>query len=141
MNAVKNMSRQSSRAPGTCLIVSDAARTLFGAQLQQILERRGFAVLHACDAEDALKTCWRNAPSIIFLPQNMRQEDSANLLRRIRKMPRSQSAIVMIYTETPDPRRICRMIWDGASDCIALPFNWEILEAKLRQAGYESHVA
>ncbi len=138
MIAAKNMPREGKTRPVQCLIVTDESRSLVSAQLRQMLERQGVSPLQACGAQEALQHCWRNAPQVIFLPQTMKGEDAAIVLRRIRNMPRTAGAIVLVYAERLDSQALGRMIWEGAADGIAQPFNSEILAAKLRLAGLQT---
>ncbi len=135
MNAMKELTASGGSALGQCLIVTGSEPSLLGGQLRRMLEARGFSVLQADTADEALRICWRNTPRVVFVPQQPEGPGGARLLRRLRQMPRPAECPVLVYAENADPARIGRMIWEGADDCIVQPVNPEILEAKLRQAG------
>jgi len=135
MSAMKNITAKTGKPLGPCLIVTGREPSLLGAQLRRMLEARGFSVLQADTADEALRICWRNAPRAVFVPQQPEGEGGAKLLRRLRQMPRPAECPAIVYAERADPADIGRMIWEGAADCIAQPVSPELLDAKLRQAG------
>jgi len=137
MIAVNDFHSKSPAAPGPCLVVMEEGHSLIGKQLQGVFTGLGFSLLQAAGAEEALRSCWRNAPAVILVPQRMKLDDAAMLLRRIRKMPRARRAVVLVYGERLDAGAVGRLVWEGASDGIAQPFNRAIVLSKLRQAGLE----
>ena len=135
MSAIESITPEENRAPERCLVLDGESETFLAAQLRRMLEACGFSVLRASNAEEALRLCWRETPRAIFLPRRSRGGETAAILRRIRRMPRAGARAVIVYGGGGDPAEISRMIWEGASDCIAQPVSPEILDAKLKQAG------
>jgi CheY-like chemotaxis protein len=84
--------------------------------LHELLELRGYAVIEACDGEDALRQIADSKPDILLLDLNMPVLDGFATLRRIRENPHSISLPVLAvtaYAMRGDRERILDSGFDG----------------------------
>jgi CheY-like chemotaxis protein len=84
--------------------------------LHELLEMRGYAVIEACDGEDALRKIAATRPDILMLDLNMPILDGFATLRRIREDPQSTSLPVLAvtaYAMRGDRERILDSGFDG----------------------------
>lgn len=92
--------------------------------------------LAACDtAQAALHHCRRRAPAVLLLPQTLKTMPVVDFLRSLRRQSATRSPVVLLVGETGDAGDIGRAIWEGAAECLMTPFDPDILDFKLRQAG------
>jgi CheY-like chemotaxis protein len=66
--------------------------------LHELLEMRGYAVIEACDGEEALRKIADARPDILMLDLNMPVLDGYATIRRIREDPQSTSLPVLAVT-------------------------------------------
>jgi CheY-like chemotaxis protein len=84
--------------------------------LHELLELRGYAVIEACDGEEALRKIADARPDILMLDLNMPMLDGFATLRRIREDPQSISLPVLAVTANAmrgDRERILDSGFDG----------------------------
>jgi len=135
MKATESMISGNSSALGRCMVVLDGHMSLMAAQLVRMLEKRGFSVDVVAGMREALHHCWRGMPRAVFVPRSLHDGDGAVLIQRLKRMPRAQSCVAIAYGDGMDPADAGRLIWEGATDCIAFPVSERLLDAKLRQSG------
>lgn len=97
----------------------------------------GLGVETACreKAEDALQYCNDNAPEVVMVAAGMADGAPRELVRRLQRSTKGRPPVVFLYAETPDTEMIGQSILEGAADVLMTPFDRELLQFKLRQAG------
>ncbi len=104
-------------------------------QLANMLSAYGFDLTSAANANDALAQCNNDMPDVIVLPDNLQDMDVMAFIRRLRQAKRGNKAAVFLCADNPDSETMGRAIWEGASDFLIEPFDAEVLDRKLKQAG------
>jgi two-component system, chemotaxis family, chemotaxis protein CheY len=114
-----------------CLIVdgSQSGRT----DIESLLAHYGFELDSVEDTEEALERCRSRMPDVLLISRRLGTPDPISFLKRLGK--RRRLPVVFIYGDEQDPETIGRAIWEGASAFLMRPFDAEILDLKLRQAG------
>ena len=112
------------------LIVDDeiGALTLIGI----MLERGGFNVLKARDANSALSVLEENNPDLIILDVMMPGMDGIELCQVIRKRDATTKTPVLILSARGDAESIIRGIEAGANDYLPKPILHHDLVSKVR---------
>jgi len=104
-------------------------------QLADMLSAYGFDLTSAANANDALVQCDNDMPDVIVLPDNLQDMDAVAFIRRLRQSRKGNEAAVFLCAEKADSEQMGRAIWEGASDFLIEPFDAEVLDRKLKQAG------
>lgn len=115
----------------TILVVDDevGALTLIGI----MLERGGFSVLKAKNANDALAVLEQNQPDLIILDVMMPGEiDGIDLCAIIRQRPATQNTPVLILSARNDSESVMRGVDAGANDYLPKPILHHDLVSKVR---------
>jgi len=112
------------------LVVEDEAA------LQQVLaynlERAGFAVEQAFDADEALTLIAERAPDLIVLDWMLPYMSGLELCRQLRrKSATANLPVIMLTARTEEPDRL-RGLDTGADDYITKPFSIDELVARMR---------
>ncbi len=112
------------------MIVDDeiGARTLIGI----MLDRGGFEVLKAGDANQALSMLDQDSPDLIILDVMMPGMDGIDLCRAIRKRPATTTTPVLILSTRGDAESVMRGMDAGATDYLPKPILHHDLVAKVR---------
>lgn len=112
------------------LVVDDenGARTLIGI----MLERGGFNVLKAENAQMALGVLGDSQPDLIILDVMMPQMDGIELCQVIRKRDQTSVTPILILSARGDAQSIIRGIEAGANDYLPKPILHNDLVAKVR---------
>jgi DNA-binding response OmpR family regulator len=112
------------------LIVDDemGARTLIGI----MLDRGGFDVLKAADANEALNLLNSDKPDLIILDIMMPGMDGFELCRKIRQRPELAETPVLILSTRGDSESVMRGMDAGATDYLPKPILHHDLVAKVR---------
>lgn len=112
------------------LVVDDeiGALTLIGI----MLERGGFGVMKAKDADTALTTLRDATPDLIILDVMMPGMDGIELCQVIRERPQTQRTPVLILSARGDAEMIIRGIEAGANDYLPKPILHHDLVSKVR---------
>ncbi len=119
-----------SAAP-TILIVDDdpVVRSL----MQDALEDDGFSVIEAEDGVEACRLCDDTVPSLLIVDAVMPNMDGFELCRRLRAgMRRPKYVPILMATGLDDHDSIAKAYESGATDFIAKPLNWLILNHRIR---------
>ncbi|HEX3049150.1 MAG TPA: response regulator [Aggregatilineaceae bacterium] len=113
------------------LVVDDeiGALTLIGI----MLERGGFEVMKAKDAEQALAVLEMETPDLIILDVMMPGMDGIELCRRLRDRPDTQPLPILILSARGDAKSVMNGMDAGASDYLPKPILHHDLVAKVRR--------
>ena len=113
------------------LVVDDeiGALTLIGI----MLERGGFEVLKAKDADSALAVLSGETPDMIILDVMMPGTDGIELCRIIRERAQTQQTPVLILSARGDAESVMRGMDAGANDYLPKPILHHDLVAKVRK--------
>jgi two-component system chemotaxis response regulator CheY len=117
----------------TCLVVDDSR--VVRAVARNILEDLNFEVTEADNGRTALDACLRRMPDVVLLDWNMPVMSGIEFLRELRAIAGDHAPIVVFCTTNNDVSQIQEGVAAGANEYIMKPFDAEIVEAKLRQAG------
>ena len=117
----------------TCLVVDDSR--VIRKVARRILEDLGFEIAEASDGMEAIAWCRTAMPEAILLDWNMPVMDGLSFLRELRKEPNGHEPVVVFCTVESDMEHIVAALEAGADEYIMKPFDGDILEAKLMQAG------
>lgn len=112
------------------LVVDDeiGALTLIGI----MLDRGGFEVLKARDANQALAMLDKDTPDLIILDVMMPGMDGIELCRRIRELPATAVTPILILSARGDAESVMRGMDAGATDYLPKPILHHDLVAKVR---------
>jgi DNA-binding response OmpR family regulator len=112
------------------LVVDDeiGALTLIGI----MLDRGGFEVLKARDANQALAVLDKETPDLMILDVMMPGVDGIELCQLIRKRPATAETPVLILSARGDAESVMRGMDAGASDYLPKPILHHDLVAKVR---------
>ena len=103
--------------------------------LQQLLVGLGLDTAQASQANDALIYCNDNAPDVVMLAAAGADQRPRDFVRHLRRNIHGKKPVVFLYAETPDTEIIGLSILQGAADVLMKPFDRDILQFKLKQAG------
>ncbi len=117
----------------TCLVVDDSR--VIRKVARRILEDLGFEIAEASDGMEAIAWCRTAMPEAILLDWNMPVMDGLTFLRELRKEPDGHEPVVVFCTVENDKEHILAALDAGADEYIMKPFDGDILEAKLTEAG------
>jgi diguanylate cyclase (GGDEF)-like protein len=114
----------------TILIVDDdpVIRSL----MLDALEDQGHAVIEAADGVEALALVEGAAPALIVVDAIMPNMDGFALCRELRRRTATQHAPILMATGLDDHISIAKAYDAGATDFIAKPLNWLILNHRIR---------
>jgi two-component system, chemotaxis family, chemotaxis protein CheY len=116
-----------------CLLIGDESTE--SSRLQQLLDGLGVDTLQTALPEDALKFCNDNAPDVVMLAASSSGTRPKDFVRKLRRNVRGKKPVVFLFAETADTDLIGQSIMQGAADVLMKPFDRDILQFKLRQAG------
>lgn len=116
-----------------CLLIDDDSSE--SARLQQLLGGLGVDTAQASKSEDALRYCNDNAPDMVMLAASGSGGRPKDFVRKLRRNSSGKKPVVFLYADTPDTELIGQSILQGAADVLMTPFDRDILQFKLRQAG------
>jgi len=117
----------------TCLIVDDSR--IIRKVARRIVEGLGLEVDEAADGAEALVYCTSLMPDVVLLDWNMPVMDGLTFLRRLRGLPGGEGPKVLFCTIETQPERIAEALSAGADEYVMKPFDGEILQSKLTEAG------
>jgi two-component system chemotaxis response regulator CheY len=117
----------------SCLVVDDSR--VIRKVARRILEDLGFETAEAGDGAEALAWCRTAMPDAVLLDWNMPVMDGIAFLRELRQEKDGRRPVVVFCTVENDIEHIGQALEAGADEYIMKPFDSEILEAKLAEAG------
>ena len=103
--------------------------------LQDMLGALGIDTDRASAADEALRYCNDNAPEVVMVSAAAPGVQPHELMKRLKRSGKGRPPVVFLYAETPDTDIIGQSILEGAADVLMTPFDRDILQFKLRQAG------
>jgi two-component system chemotaxis response regulator CheY len=117
----------------TCLIVDDSR--VIRKVARRILEQLSFEVCEAGDGAEALAYCRAEMPTLILLDWRMPVMDGVTFLRQLRAEPGGDAPKVLLCTVETTTERIREALEAGADEYVMKPFDADILESRLLEAG------
>jgi two-component system chemotaxis response regulator CheY len=117
----------------TCLVVDDSS--VIRKVARRILEGLDFEIMEAEDGEQALDVCRRQLPEAILLDWNMPGMSGIEFLRALRREASGDKPVVVYCTTENDITHITEAVGAGANEYLIKPFDKDIVEAKLVEAG------
>jgi two-component system chemotaxis response regulator CheY len=117
----------------TCLIVDDSR--IIRKISRQILESVSFTCTEAENGQVALDHCRRAMPRFVLLDWNMPVMDGLTFLRQLRSEPHGNDPKVLLCTVETTAERIREALAAGADEYVMKPFDADILESRLLEAG------
>jgi signal transduction histidine kinase len=124
------MQQPSGSAAPAILIVDDdpIVRALMRAEL----ENSGFVVTEAEDGEEACQLCESSSPDLLVVDVVMPRMDGFALCRELRRRPKTAYVPILMATGLDDVTSITQAYEAGATDFIAKPIKWVILQHRVR---------
>ena len=108
-------------------------------RLSQILLGLGVNCSEREGAEDGLKFCQDQKPDVVMMEATTAAA-TRDFLRLVgHSGRRSRRPVVIFYADLPDVDTMAETIMDGASDFLMKPFDRDLLQFKLQQAGVLPH--
>jgi two-component system chemotaxis response regulator CheY len=117
----------------TCLVVDDSR--IIRKVARRILEDLGFAVIEAGDGAEAIACCRADMPDAVLLDWAMPVMDGIEFLKALRAEPGGDKPTVLFCSVENEPRRIAEALDAGADEYVMKPFDGDILQSKLAEAG------
>lgn len=109
------------------LIIDDEENTVNLTAL--LLERKGFEVIKAINADEGLRKAYRHQPDLVLLDVMMPDMDGYEVCKRLRDM---SDVPIIFVTARDDTRDVVRGLEIGGDDYIAKPFDNDELIARIR---------
>ena len=116
-----------------CLIVDDSR--VIRKVSRHILESLGFAVAEAENGREGLARCDESMPDVVLLDWNMPVMSGIEFIVHLRQRAGGDKPKVVFCTTENDVAHIREAISAGADEYVMKPFDGEILESKLAEAG------
>lgn len=123
----------------SCLLVERNARE--STRVQALLENIGLSCEHRTGAEEGIRFCHENMPDVVVM-EVVEASAAKEFLRLVRYQGRKQGRpVVIFYSCNADMGAIGATILEGASEFLMQPFDKDLLQFKLRQAGVLKAIA
>ena len=116
-----------------CLLVDENSKERQRVLL--LLNGLGIDTAQAAAHEDAVKYCNDNAPDVVMMAAGRYGSQPEDFVRRLRRGSHGKRPVVILYSDAPDTEMIGQSILQGAADVIMKPFDRDLLQFKLKQAG------
>lgn len=129
----KFMHREGNALMTSVLLIEDD--TAERQRLETMLGGLGLDLITRGRAEEALQVCNDNTPDLVMMAAGGSAKRPKDFVKRLRRQNHGKSPIVILYADTPDMEMIGQSILQGAADVIMKPFDRELLQFKLKQAG------
>ena len=100
--------------------------------MRDALEDEGFSVVEAEDGVEACRVCEERLPVLLVVDVVMPQMDGFELYRELRNRPATKDVPILIATGLDDLHSVAKAYDAGATDFIAKPLNWLILNHRIR---------
>jgi response regulator RpfG family c-di-GMP phosphodiesterase len=100
--------------------------------MRDALEDEGFSVVEAEDGVEACRVCEERLPVLLVVDVVMPQMDAFELCRELRNRPATKDVPILIATGLDDLHSVAKAYDAGATDFIAKPLNWLILNHRIR---------
>jgi diguanylate cyclase (GGDEF)-like protein len=116
-------------APAVLIVDDDpVVRTL----MCDALEDEGFSIVEAEDGVQACERCNEHVPSLLVVDAIMPNMDGFELCRALRRQAATRHVPILMATGLDDSSSIAKAYEAGATDFIAKPLNWSILNQRIR---------
>lgn len=112
------------------VVVIDDARDVRDL-LSHVVARAGYRVVAATSGEEGLALLENETPSLICVDYMMPGIDGAEVVRRVRQMPRIAQTPVIVLTASSEEHTIEMAFAAGADDYITKPFDRRIVLARI----------
>ena len=123
------MKRENTAAGAEILIIEDSPTQ--AAQLQYILEKRGFRVTAAANGREALARMAEMKPALVITDIIMPEMDGFELCRKIKSNPDICLTPIILLTSLSDPEDVIRGLAAGADNFITKPYQEDDLLARI----------
>jgi two-component system, chemotaxis family, chemotaxis protein CheY len=100
-----------------------------------LLSDLGLDFAESSAALDGLQYCNDNSPDVVVMAASPEGMTPSDFIRRVRRTARGKKPVVILYADKPDADEIGQSILEGAAEFIMQPFDRELLQFKLHQAG------
>ena len=100
--------------------------------MRDALEDEGFSVVEAEDGVEACRVCEERLPVLLVVDVVMPQMDGFELCPELRNRPATKDVPILIATGLDDLHSVAKAYDAGATDFIAKPLNWLILNHRIR---------
>jgi two-component system, chemotaxis family, chemotaxis protein CheY len=104
-------------------------------RLERMLGGLGLDLIESGAADEALRVCNDNTPDVVMMAAGGSSKRPRDFVKRLRRSVRGKSPVVLLYADTPDTEMIGQSIMQGAADVLMKPFDRDLLQFKLKQAG------
>ncbi len=104
-------------------------------RLSRLLAALGIDTAETAAPEDGLAFCNHHAPDVVMLAAGAPGGMPKDFVKRMRRAKGGKTPVVIVYADRPDTEMIGRSILEGAADVIMKPFDRDLLQFKLKQAG------
>ncbi|HRX37269.1 MAG TPA: response regulator [Aestuariivirga sp.] len=105
-------------------------------RLEELLSGLGVETALSAQADEALRYCNDNSPDVVMLSAAAPGVAPSDLVKRLqRPSGGGRPPVVFLYAETADTAMFGQSILEGAADVLMMPFDRDLLQFKLRQAG------
>jgi two-component system, chemotaxis family, chemotaxis protein CheY len=108
-------------------------------RLLQILNRLGLTCDERAGAEEGIRFCQERRPEVVVMEASAVMA-TKEFLRLVRYSDQGRRRpVVILYADRPDIETMGETIMDGAADFLMKPFDQDLLQFKLEQAGVLPH--
>lgn len=104
-------------------------------RVSMLLGDIGLTFAETSATDDGLKYCNDNFPDVVMLSASSEGMAAGEFLRGVRRSAKGKKPVVILYADVPDSEVINQSILEGAADVIMQPFDRDLLQFKLHQAG------
>jgi two-component system, chemotaxis family, chemotaxis protein CheY len=108
-------------------------------RLSQIISGLGLSCSESAGAEEGIKYCQDKQPDVVMMAATS-AKDAKDFMRLVgyhgRRIGRP---VIILYADQPDMIDMADSIMDGAADFLMKPFDRDLLQFKLQQAGVLPH--
>jgi PAS domain S-box-containing protein len=128
-----NHSRNAEENPGNApliLIVDDNPDQL--STISNNLKNEGFRLAQAISGAEALEAVTRRAPDLILVDVMLPDMDGIETCQRLRALPGGDVVPILLMTELDDETAVERAFQAGATDFVAKPIRWTVLNARIQ---------
>jgi two-component system chemotaxis response regulator CheY len=117
----------------SCLLIDENSAE--SKRLKSMVDAFGLETVMIGCPDDALRYCNDNSPDVVLVAAESAGPSPRDLVRKLRRESNGKSPIVILYADQPDMEMIGQSILQGAADVLMKPFDRDILQFKLQQAG------
>lgn len=112
------------------LIIDDDEMVLL--LLREMLDEREYEVITAKDGYEGIAAYGSEQPDLVLLDVHIPGLNGCQVARDIKAIPCDRFVPIIFISSSDDAVELAHCIDEGGDDLIPKPFNWNILEAKLR---------